>query len=245
MQLTSPETFLCEIKAKLEQAAEYRLRKGRPFCTLTYAQSVDGCIASNPMKPMSLSCEESMVLTHHLRAWHDSILVGIRTVLADNPSLTVRLVSGKNPRTFVLDTKLRTPMHSKLLNHNKGRTWIAAGHGAAATRQDRLRKRGAQVVRFPTNNKGWVQLEPLLDMVGQMGINSLMVEGGARVLTSFMEARLVDQIIVTIAPRIVGGIHAFNRLGSDPSLLPTLGKIRYANFGQDLVVWGEPCWEEQ
>jgi len=245
MELTSPDTLLSEIRAKLEKAAEYRMRNGRPFCTLTYAQSVDGCIAYNPMKPMSLSCEESMVLTHHLRAWHDSILVGIRTVLADNPSLTVRLVPGKNPHTLVLDTKLRTPMYSKLLNHNRGRTWIAAGHHAAAARQSRLTKRGAQVVRFPTNNRGWVQLEPLLDMVGQMGINSLMVEGGARVLTSFMEARLVDQMIVTIAPRIVGGIHAFNRIGNDPSLLPGLGKARYATFGQDLVVWGEPCWEKR
>jgi 3,4-dihydroxy 2-butanone 4-phosphate synthase/GTP cyclohydrolase II len=244
MKLVNPDIFLGEIKAKLEQAAEYRLRNGRPFCTLTYAQSVDGCIACNTMKPMSLSCKESMRLTHHLRAWHDSILVGIRTVLADNPSLTVRLVRGKSPKALVLDTKLRIPMRSKLLNDNQGGTWIAAGHGAALARQDRLRKGGAQVLLFPTTSRGWVQLEPLLDMVGQMGINSLMVEGGARVLTSFMAARLVDQIIVTIAPRIVGGVHAFNPIGSNVSLLPRLSKIHYANFGQDLALWGEPYWEE-
>jgi riboflavin-specific deaminase-like protein len=196
------------------------------------------------MKPMSLSCQESMMLTHHLRAWHDSILVGIRTVLADNPSLTVRLVPGDDPQKVVLDTKLRIPMRSKLLNHNRGGTWIAAGYGAAPARQDRLRKGGSQVMLFPTTSRGWVQLEPLLDRVGQMGINSLMVEGGARVLTSFMAARLVDQIIVTIAPRIVGGVHAFNPIGNDPSLLPRLSKIRCANFGRDLAIWGEPSWEE-
>jgi riboflavin biosynthesis pyrimidine reductase len=75
-----------------------------------------------------------------------------------------------------------------------------------------------------------------------MGIKSLMVEGGARVLTSFMKSRLADQMIITVAPLIVGGVRSFLRLSHDPALLPRLQEVNYAGFGQDMVVWGRPVW---
>ncbi len=245
MSVERSETFLSDIKARLERAAEHRYRQGRPFCTLSYAQSVDGSIACNPMSPLPLSGQESMIFTHQLRAFHDSILVGIRTVLADNPALTVRLVPGENPQPVVLDSKLRTPLSSKLLNQNSRRVWIATSREAKDSRQQKLETKGAQIFRFPKNERGWVTLEPLLNKLGQMGINSLMVEGGGRVLTSFITARLVDQVIITIAPLIVGGVRAFSRLSREPALLPRLSKVRYAAFGQDLIVWGQPFWGEQ
>ncbi len=244
MSVSAPETFLSDIRAELDHAEEHRRRTGRPFCTLTYAQSLDGCIACNPMRHMELSGRESMALTHHLRAWHETILVGIRTVFADNPSLSARLISGRPPQPVVLDSRLRTPLNSKLLNHGTRRPWIATTQGAEVARQSLLETRGAQVFRFPPNEQGWVALEPLLGKIGGMGINTLMVEGGARVLTSFMTARLVDQVIITVVPLIVGGVRAFGRLSRDPAQLPRLQNVRYANFGQDLTVWGQPVWEE-
>lgn len=244
MSVVPPDTFLNEIRARLDQAEEHRRRTGRPFCTLSYAQSVDGSIACNPMRPMPLSSQESMALTHHLRAWHGAILVGIRTVLADNPNLSVRLISGQNPQPVVLDTKLRTPLKSNLFNDGTRRPWIATSHEAKVARQHHLETRGARVLRFPKNEQGWVALEPLLGEMGRTEINSLMVEGGARVLTSFMAARMVDQVIITVVPLIVGGVRAFSRLSRDPALLPRLREVRYANVGQDLMLWAQPVWED-
>jgi 3,4-dihydroxy 2-butanone 4-phosphate synthase/GTP cyclohydrolase II len=243
MSVLTPETFLSEIKAGLAHAELHRRSTGRPFCTLAYAQSVDGSITCNPMRQMALSGPESMTLTHHLRALNDAVLVGIRTVLADNPKLSVRLIPGKNPQPVVLDTRLRTPLNSNLLDHGTRRPWIATSREAEASRQQRLETKGAQVFRFSTDGLGWVALEPLLDKMGRMGVSSLMVEGGSRVLTSFMTARLVDQVVITVAPLIVGGVPAFSRLTRDAELLPRLQKVRYANFGPDLMVWGYPSWE--
>jgi len=245
MTVLSPDGFLSDIRSGLERAEEHRRQRGRPFCTLSYAQSIDGCITCNPMSRMALSGQESMIATYHLRAWHDAILVGIRTVLADNPGLTVHRIAGQNPQPVVLDSKLRTPLESKLLNDGARRPWIATTQKAEPSRQGSLEERGAHVLRFPTNEYGWVALEPLLDEMGRMGINSLMVEGGGRVLTSFMRAHLVDQVIITVAPLIVGGVRAFHRMSMDPALLPRLYEVRYANFGQDLMVWGVPFWEER
>ncbi len=80
--------------------------------------------------------------------------------------------------------------------------------------------------------------------MGRMGITRIMVEGGSRVLTSFMTARLADQVIITVAPMIVGGVPAFTRLTRDPGISPLLQHVRYAHFGSDLIVWARPFWEE-
>ncbi|NIQ38813.1 MAG: GTP cyclohydrolase [Proteobacteria bacterium] len=244
MSFLTPDTFINEIKTYLARAEEHRRQTGRPFCTLAYAQSIDGSIACNPLHRIDLSGQESMTLTHQLRAMHRAILVGIRTVLADNPTLSVRRIPGQNPQPVVLDTRLRTPLSSNLFNHGKRQPWIATIQGADVSRQRRLETKGAHVFRFPSDEHGWVTLEPLLHKMAEMGINSLMVEGGARVLTSFMRARLANQVVITIAPLIVGGVSAFNRLTRDQSLLPRLRKVRYAHFGVDLTAWGYPSWEE-
>ncbi len=245
MLVISPESFMGEIRSGLTHAKEHHRRTGRPFCTLAYAQSVDGCISGNPRRHLLLSSRKSLVLTHHLRSWHDAILVGVRTVLADDPSLSVRLVRGRDPQPVVLDSGLRTPPDSNLLNHGTRRPWIAAGQGAATDRQQLLETRGARVLHLPTTRRGWVALGPLLDQLGQRGITSLMVEGGARVLTCFMETRLVDQVIITIAPVIVGGVRAFRRTSRNPTLLTRFHNVRYAGFDQDLMVWGRPRWEKE
>jgi 3,4-dihydroxy 2-butanone 4-phosphate synthase/GTP cyclohydrolase II len=231
-----------EIEGHLAQADHYRQRNGRPFCTLTYAQSIDGCIGFKSGSPMRLSGEESMVLTHWLRSRHDAILVGIRTVIADNPRLNVRMVEGASPQPVVLDSRLRIPLECHLLNNGYQKPWIAAGQNPDARRELELQSIGARVFRLPTDSRGRIELESLLGEMAQLGVNSLMVEGGGRVLTSFMKARLVDQVIITIAPVVVGGLRAFLRLGERPELLPALENVTYTPFGRDMVVCGRPLW---
>jgi len=233
------------IAALMQKAADHHRHTGRPFVTLSYAQSVDGSIAARPGQPLALSGTLAMILTHQLRAAHDAILVGIGTVLADNPRLTVRLVAGKNPQPIVADSWLRLPLGAHLLCQHPLSPWIAAGEPADAGRQQVLEAAGARVLRLPMNTRGHVNLSALLERLGELGITSVMVEGGARIITSFLAERLVDHIVLTVAPRLVGGIRAVRRLThADPAHLPRLRHLRYQWLEEDLVLWCDPAWEE-
>jgi len=232
-----------QINVPLMEAAAYRQRLGRPFVTLSYAQSLDGSIAARPGRPMALSGSKSMALTHGLRAAHDAILVGIGTLLADNPRLNVRLVEGKDPQPIVVDSRLRFPAYANLLRNCRA-PWIATSEDADRERQTALEHIGARVLRLPTGANGWVDLAALLERLGEMGVDSLMVEGGAQIITSFLAARLVNQVVLTIAPVLVGGLRVMDYLGqAQANCFPRLRRVSYQRLGEDLVLRGEPHWE--
>jgi 3,4-dihydroxy 2-butanone 4-phosphate synthase/GTP cyclohydrolase II len=234
-------SILDQVGECLRSAAAHRRRTGRPFVTLSYAQSLDGSIADRPGRPLALSGPAAMAMTHGLRASHEAILVGIGTVLADNPRLNVRLVEGPDPQPVVVDSRLRFPLCQSLKN---GRSpLIATNAGADPERQLALEASGARVLRLPGNN-GWVDLADLLKHLGSMGINSLMVEGGAQIITSFLASRLVDQVVLTIAPLLVGGLRVVDHLSrSSRRRFPRLKRLSYQQLGDDLVLRGEPDWE--
>jgi GTP cyclohydrolase II len=238
----SPEGPLLEqIKRLLQDAARHRRQRGRPFVTLSYAQSLDGSIAAHPGHPLALSGPQSMIFTHSLRALHDAILVGIGTVLADNPRLSVRLVDGKSPQPVIVDSRLRFPPYAELLRPGRA-PWIATSHEADPQRQEALEAAGARVLRLPGQN-GWVDLTSLLDHLGQQGVNLLMVEGGAQIISSFLASRLVDQVVLTIAPLLVGGLRVVDHQGPFPlQRFPRLRHLSYQQLGDDLVLRGEPDW---
>jgi 3,4-dihydroxy 2-butanone 4-phosphate synthase/GTP cyclohydrolase II len=246
MPVATSEVFLNRLQATLRRVHQGGLRAGRPFCTLTYAQSLDGSIALHPMRGLPLSSRESLEATHRLRSWHDAILVGIRTVLADDPSLTVRLVSGRHPQPVVLDSCLRMPLDARLVRSDAAHRpacWVASTGQADVGREQALVSRGVTVFRFPADANGWVPLLPLLAMLARMGIRSLMVEGGARVLSSFLRARLADRLVVTVAPCIVGGVPAFASIAAEPTALPRLDGLCWAPLGRDWMVSGQPVWD--
>ncbi|MGH2605351.1 MAG: RibD family protein, partial [Anaerolineales bacterium] len=176
-------------------------------------------------------------LTHRLRAAHDAVLVGIGTVLADDPQLTVRLASGPSPRPVVLDSRLRTPSAARLLHHPQP-AWIA---GLAASNGDRaavLRQAGAEILELPADSQGMVSLTAFLQEARRRGILRLMVEGGARVIRSFLTARLVDWTLITIAPRFVGGLPALQLDPAEAERGPRLHNPCWQTLGEDLIVWG-------
>lgn len=218
--------------------------ESRPFVTLSYAQSLDGCIAGRPGQQLALSGQQSLVLTHKLRAAHDAILVGIGTVLADNPQLTVRLVEGRVPQPVITDSHLRLPLDANLLRKHPLRPLIITSEQADVGRQRILEEAGARVLRLPSDARGRVCLPPMLQRLHELGIKSLMVEGGARIITSFLSERLVDHMILTIAPVFVGGMRGVRRLKhSGAAFYPHLSNMQHQPIGKDMIFWGDPIWE--
>jgi 3,4-dihydroxy 2-butanone 4-phosphate synthase/GTP cyclohydrolase II len=219
-------------------AAAHRERTDRPLVTVSYAQTLDGCLALRQGEPAPISGEASMRLTHRLRAAHHAILVGIGTVLADDPHLTVRLADGQNPQPIVVDSNLRFPVGARLTTHPCG-AWIATTEAGDDTRRATLEEAGARLLVLPAHGDGHIDLRALLVHLGELGIDSLMVEGGAALITSFLRLKLADRAVITIAPSFAGGYHAVQPLKIDHwNHLPRLHAMQAAPVGDDLVVWG-------
>ena len=155
----------------------------RPLVTVSYAQSLDGSIAAPGGGRLRLSGSGSMRMTHRLRASHDAIMVGIGTVLADDPQLTVREVEGANPRPIIVDTHLRTPQKAQVLRAGRPAI-IAAGESVDEATAAALLACGADVRHLPTVGDDLISLPAMLSMLESLDVRSLMVEGGARLITS-------------------------------------------------------------
>jgi len=189
---------------------------------------------------MALSGRQSLKLTHQLRAGHDAILVGIGTVLSDDPRLNVRLVNGNNPRPVIVDSRLRIPLTSRLLNEGAQSPWIVTAQNPEAGRRRALESMGARVISLPSNKRGMVNLAAMLKTLAGLGIKSLMVEGGAKIITNFLTESIADYIVMTMAPVLVDGLHAVSDLGrtgtGDALLLSNRG---HRWLGNDLIIWLE------
>ena len=210
---------------------------GRPVVTLSYAQSLDGCLAVERGQPFSLSGPESMKLTHTLRAAHDAILVGIGTVQADNPRLSVRLVEGHDPRPVILDTYLRMPLNCQLLQRSENFPWIACGSNPDEEKLQALENLNARIIYCQVDERKRVNLFDLLRQLGESGIRSVMVEGGAGVITSFLEAGLADLAVITIAPLWSGGLHVLDEKAK-PVRRNFITNPEVIRLGNDVVIWG-------
>lgn len=171
---------------------------------LNAAMTLDGKISTRS-GDSEISCEEDLKRVHELRAKVDGIIVGIGTVLVDDPALTVRLAEGENPTRIVVDSRGRTPSDAKVLSESAS-TVIAVSHLASEESVERLQDSGADDVIIVGSD--WVDLPKLLDRLNEKGINKLLLEGGSTLNWSMLEQGLVDEIRVAVAPRIVGGEEA-------------------------------------
>ena len=234
--------ILTDLYARLSDAEETSFERARPYITLAYAQSLDGSIAGAAGRPLCLSGESSLQLTHELRAAHDGILVGIGTVIADDPQLNVRLVTGRDPQPIVLDSQLRLPETCHLLSNGRS-AWVATTDDASDEAVSRVRAKGADVLQLPALDNGWVDLDSLMGALAERGTSHVLVEGGARILTSFLKARLADYVVLTMAPRFVGGVSALVQHELSP--FPELSSWQSERVGEDLVLAGELTWSDE
>jgi GTP cyclohydrolase II len=239
-----PIDSIARLESCLTGAAAFRLKNNRPFITISYAQSVDGSIATRSRQPIGLSGPESARLTHQIRACSDAILIGIGTLLADDPELSVRLVEGNSPQPIILDTHLRTPLDARLMKRADTRPWIINAEGDGSEQFQALRDAGSTPIYCAASEAGKIDLRALMKILTARQINSVMVEGGARVITSFVNCRLVDQFIVTVSPRFVGGLPVIDSNGLDFEKHLELAEVSYRHAGDDLIIWARPKWQE-
>jgi diaminohydroxyphosphoribosylaminopyrimidine deaminase/5-amino-6-(5-phosphoribosylamino)uracil reductase len=229
------------------------VRRKRPWVTLKVAATLDGCIGDRQDKHRRdnerwITGRAARRQAHALRAQHDAVLVGIGTVLADDPRLTVRR-PGKiarrsgAPLRIVLDSHLQTPVPSALLREGKSTSTLViaakpvkADRGLIARRR-KLEAAGAEVWLAPASHNGHVDLSSLLRMLASRDVQSLLVEGGSKIHGAFIAAGLVDSVAVFLAPRLVGsGVPIVEGRGLDWRKPATLGPISVRAIGEDVLL---------
>ncbi|MFQ6051106.1 MAG: 2,5-diamino-6-(ribosylamino)-4(3H)-pyrimidinone 5'-phosphate reductase [Candidatus Hydrothermarchaeota archaeon] len=174
----------------------------KPYVHLNAAMSINGKIALTD-KSIEISQKEDKIRVHELRAKYDSIMVGINTILKDNPHLTVKYAKGKNPIRIVIDSRGRTPLNARVLN-NQAKTIIVVGNRAPKERIDLLKKH-AEIIFCGENE---VDLHELMKILWNRGIKSILLEGGGTLNWSMLKGRLVDYISVYIGSTVFGGKNA-------------------------------------
>jgi diaminohydroxyphosphoribosylaminopyrimidine deaminase/5-amino-6-(5-phosphoribosylamino)uracil reductase len=221
---------------RLNEVYFHYIRTGLPFITIKYAQSIDGRIATSQGNSRWISSEKGRRFAHRLRAQHDAIMVGIGTVLADDPQLTVRLVKGRNPLRICLDSHLRITLDAQVLRDD-GRTLIVTTDEHGKEKIEKIRKLGKEVLVVQRSANGRVDLRALMKILAERGIASILVEGGAEVITAFLEEGLANRMVVITAPLILGkGMEGIGDLGITDvgkAIRPTSWEVK--RVGEDIV----------
>lgn len=234
------EGVLCTEAAKLNETFIKWISTKMPFGVLKTAMTIDGKIATHTGHSRWITGNQARLMVHQLRNRYDSILVGIGTILADNPELTTRLpYGGKNPVRIIVDTMARTPLSSKIVTDGLARTIIAVAPDAPQDRINALKEKGVEVYCIPRSENG-LDLRELFKVLGSQNMTSVLIEGGASINASALQAHLVDKVEWFIAPKIVGGTCAPGPVGgsgiADLNNANLLEDINTNIMGEDILI---------
>ena len=240
---------LCEAEAReLNEAFIKHITTRRPFVTSKSAITLDGRIATRNGSSRWITGEPARAMVHQLRHASDAIVVGIGTALQDDPQLTTRLPlqRGSNPLRVVVDSALRLSPRARVTEVAEDRrTLVATTERAADTKAQILRERGVEVIGLPSQSDGRVDLGALCRVLGERGIASLLVEGGATLTTALLEQCLIDKMVFFVAPKIIGGdgVSVFGPCGvqSMDQALP-LRDLTCRSVGNDVMLEAYPAW---
>jgi diaminohydroxyphosphoribosylaminopyrimidine deaminase/5-amino-6-(5-phosphoribosylamino)uracil reductase len=234
---------------ELNRAYVHWIETKRPYVILKAGMTLDGKIATASGEAMWITGKQSRQEVHELRARVDAVLVGIGTVLADDPALTARVgprfnkPASTQPLRIVVDSTLRIPMKAQILSgQEKTKTVVATTELASVSRKQVLLKRGIEVITLPTL-RGKVPLPALMRELGRRGVTSLLVEGGGEINAAMLKAELVQHVRWYLAPVLLGGVDAKGVIGGrSPARLASALRLRNVttrSVGCDLVVEGD------
>jgi diaminohydroxyphosphoribosylaminopyrimidine deaminase/5-amino-6-(5-phosphoribosylamino)uracil reductase len=238
----SIDTGIMEDEAKrLNEAYIKFITTKRPFVILKLAQSLDGRIATSKGESRWITGEKARRLVHRLRNEVDAVMVGINTVIKDNPSLDCRLRSGRNPLRIILDSRLSIPTNSRVLRHKDKKTIVVTTENADNKRIKSIIETGNRVIIVKAKNN-MVDMEGLMDELGSLDIMSVMIEGGSSISASAISEGIVDKVMFFVSPMIIGGIDSVSSIGGiSPILLEEAVRVRNLRIrtvGKDILLEG-------
>lgn len=222
---------------------EKLIQTGRPYVHLKAAVTLDGRMATRTGDSKWITGEEARTETHRMRDLADACAVGVETVLADDPALTVRHIEGQNPIRVVFDTMLRTPADAQILN-TEAPCWILHGPAASEERRALLSSAGATLLELPTDDNGRIKLDEALQALGKRDIMRLLVEGGGVLHGALLDGAHADYVSVFVAPVIVGDREAKGfAAGRGSDRMAEGWRLRHPavrSLGQDVLIEGSP-----
>ena len=231
---------------RLNEAFSKFVTSRRPFVIVKSAQTIDGWTATATGHSQWITNDKSRRFVHRLRDQVDAVMVGVGTVLADNPRLTTRFDrgQGKDPLRIIVDTHLRTPLNATVLNQDSSaKTLLVAGADIPPEALLRFKEKGASTLTCHTR-VGRIDLKRLMDILGSMAVTSLLVEGGASIIGSLLREKLVDKFYIFKAPKILGGGDGVPMAaGSGPPKIDQclrLKKIKVRRFEDDVLLTAYP-----
>lgn len=235
------EGFMSEECDRLNPVFFHYIGKKEPYVALKYAMTADGKIATETGKSQWITGEAARGHVHELRGIYKGILVGVGTVLADDPMLTCRIEGKRNPVRIVMDTSLRIPLDSKLVESISDNTplIVVCGQAADNDKSLALEEKGAEVIRVSTEN-GEVSVSEMLPELGKRGIDGILVEGGGTVNAAFVKAGKVNCVYTYIGAKIFGGMGKYTPVKGEginevsEALLLTAPEI--VTFGDDVLI---------
>jgi len=214
------------------------MRRQRPLVTIKVAASLDGKIATRSGRSQWITCDASRRHAHHMRRYYDAIMVGIGTVLKDDPGLEAD--GGHRLTKVIADTTLRLPLSARLLKTRQPVVVATATHNKV--KEKALLTRGVKVLHTKKNSRG-VDLADLLRHLHAMDIRHLLVEGGAALTGAFLDERLADKIVFYAAPMIIGGRQALGAIGGRgvdaPQKAVSVKQMMMRRIGRDLFIEGD------
>ncbi|HCC68298.1 MAG TPA: bifunctional diaminohydroxyphosphoribosylaminopyrimidine deaminase/5-amino-6-(5-phosphoribosylamino)uracil reductase RibD [Nitrospiraceae bacterium] len=227
---------------ELNEAFIKFITKKEPFVILKVAQSLDGKIATPAGESRWITGEKAQNYVHKLRSSVDAVLVGIGTVLKDNPSLTSRIPGGRDPYRIIIDSFLRIPLDAKVLIHNSdAKTIIATTRDAEKEKINSLKAQRVNILVIKDIN-GKVDLKALMKELGKLDITSVMIEGGSSINASAFQSGIVDKVMFFTAPKIIGGRDAISSIGGEfTGTLKNsikMHNLKVKKIGEDILLEG-------
>ncbi|RLQ95253.1 bifunctional diaminohydroxyphosphoribosylaminopyrimidine deaminase/5-amino-6-(5-phosphoribosylamino)uracil reductase RibD [Falsibacillus albus] len=235
--------ILEEEALELNKMFFHYIKTNRPYVTLKSALTLDGKMATSTGDSKWITSQEARLDVHQYRHRHDAILIGSNTALKDNPHLTTRLPhGGRNPIRIVLDSSLKIRLDANILHDHAAKTIFICSEDAPLEKEKELVEMGMMVKRLKEPAS---QLSEVLDWLGEQNITSLFVEGGSAIHTSFIEEGLFQEIVLYVAPKLLGGKGAIPFIGGEsPELMAHSKPLEFASvelIGKDIKIVAKPC----